>query len=117
MRKITLQKEKGNTFFVEYKINGGIVTYGGNTQEIKKVLDEDIGKNKYILTYGRWTRLYWRFSLDNFFFNFSIHNNKRINMKKLYKKLKEKGIVNNKIKLGELNSLLKKVGVEKERKL
>ena len=53
MKKITLQKEKGNTFFVEYKINGGIVTYGGNTQEIKKVLDEDIGKNKYILIYGK----------------------------------------------------------------
>ena len=31
----------------------GIVTYNGNTQEIKKVLDEDIGKNKYILKYGR----------------------------------------------------------------
>ena len=37
MKKITLQKEKGNTFFVEYKMNGGIVTYGGNTQEIKKM--------------------------------------------------------------------------------
>lgn len=53
MRKITLQKEKENTFFVEYKMNKGIVTYNGNTQEIKKVLDEDIGKNKYILKYGR----------------------------------------------------------------
>ena len=31
-------------------------------------------------------------------------------MKKLYKKLKEKGIVNDRIKLGELNSLLKQVG-------
>ena len=51
MRKITLQREKRNQFFVEYKLNGGIVTYNGNTSEIKKVLDEDIGKNKYILKY------------------------------------------------------------------
>jgi|TARA_B110000503_G_scaffold137456_1_gene221688 hypothetical protein len=51
MRKITLQRERENTFFVEYKLNGGIVTYNGNTSEIKKVLDEDIGKNKYILKY------------------------------------------------------------------
>ena len=51
MRKITLQRERENTFFVEYKLNGGIVTYKGNTQQIKKVLDEDIGKNKYILKY------------------------------------------------------------------
>jgi len=51
MRKITLQRERENTFFVEYKLNGGIVTYNGNTQQIKKVLDEDIGKNKYILKY------------------------------------------------------------------
>ena len=51
MRKITLQRERENTFFVEYKLNGGIVTYNGNTSEIKKILDEDIGKNKYILKY------------------------------------------------------------------
>ena len=51
MRKITLQRERENTFFVEYKLNGGIVTYNGNTQQIKKVLDEDIGKNKYMLKY------------------------------------------------------------------
>jgi hypothetical protein len=55
VRKITLQrereKERENTFFVEYKLNGGIVTYNGNTQQIKKILDEDIGKNKYILKY------------------------------------------------------------------
>ena len=37
MRKITLQRERENTFFVEYKLNGGIVTYNGNTQQIKKV--------------------------------------------------------------------------------
>ena len=51
VRKITLQRERENTFFVEDKLNGGIVTYNGNTQQIKKVLDEDIGKNKYILKY------------------------------------------------------------------
>ena len=51
MRKITLQRERENTFFVEYKLKGGIVTYNGNISEIKKVLDEDIGKNKYILKY------------------------------------------------------------------
>jgi hypothetical protein len=38
-------------------------------------------------------------------------------MKKLYKKLKEKGIVNNKIKLGELNSLLKQVGGDHYKKM
>ena len=31
-------------------------------------------------------------------------------MKKLYKKLRKKGVVNNKVKLGELSSLLKQVG-------
>ena len=51
MRKITLQRERENTFFVEYNLNGGIVTYNENTSEIKKILDEDIGKNKYILKY------------------------------------------------------------------
>ena len=38
-------------------------------------------------------------------------------MKKLYKKLKEKGIVNNKIKLGELNSLLKQDGGDHYKKM
>jgi hypothetical protein len=37
--------------------------------------------------------------------------------KELYKKLKEKGIVNNKIKLGELNSLLKQVGGDHYKKM
>ena len=31
-------------------------------------------------------------------------------MKKLYKKLKEKGVVNSKVKLGDLKSLLTQVG-------
>jgi hypothetical protein len=35
----------------------------------------------------------------------------------MYKKLKEKGIVNNKIKLGELNSLLKQVGGDHYKKM
>ena len=56
MRKITLQRERENTFFVEYKLKGGIVTYNGNISEIKKVLDEDIGKNKYILKYIVYTK-------------------------------------------------------------
>ena len=38
-------------------------------------------------------------------------------MKKLYKKLKEKGIVNNKIKLGEPDALLKQVGGDHYKKM
>ena len=38
-------------------------------------------------------------------------------MKKLYKKLKEKGIVNNKVKLGELSSLLTQVGGDHYKKM
>mgnify|MGYP003635027783 FL=1 len=38
-------------------------------------------------------------------------------MKKLYKKLKEKGVVNNKIKLGDLKSLLTQVGGDHYKKM
>ena len=38
-------------------------------------------------------------------------------MRKLYKKLKEKGVVNNKVKLGELSSLLKQVGGDHYKKM
>ena len=38
-------------------------------------------------------------------------------MKKLYKKLKEKGVVNNKVKLGELSSLLTQVGGDHYKKM
>ena len=38
-------------------------------------------------------------------------------MKKLYKKLKEKGIVNNKVKLGDLKSLLTQVGGDHYKKM
>ena len=38
-------------------------------------------------------------------------------MKKLYKKLKEKGIVNSKVKLGELKSLLTQVGGDHYKKM
>ena len=38
-------------------------------------------------------------------------------MTKLYKKLKEKGIVNNKVKLGELSSLLTQVGGDHYKKM
>ena len=38
-------------------------------------------------------------------------------MKKLYKKLKEKGIVNNKVKLGDLSSLLTQVGGDHYKKM
>ena len=38
-------------------------------------------------------------------------------MRKLYKKLKEKGIVNNKVKLGELSSLLTQVGGDHYKKM
>ena len=38
-------------------------------------------------------------------------------MKKLYKKLKEKGVVNNKVKLGDLKSLLTQVGGDHYKKM
>jgi len=38
-------------------------------------------------------------------------------MKKLYKKLKQKGVVNNKVKLGELSSLLTQVGGDHYKKM
>ena len=38
-------------------------------------------------------------------------------MKKLYKKLKEKGIVNSKVKLGDLKSLLTQVGGDHYKKM
>ena len=38
-------------------------------------------------------------------------------MRKLYKKLKEKGIVNNKVKLGDLKSLLTQVGGDHYKKM
>jgi hypothetical protein len=38
-------------------------------------------------------------------------------MTKLYKKLKEKGIVNNKVKLGDLKSLLTQVGGDHYKKM
>ena len=38
-------------------------------------------------------------------------------MKKLYKKLRKKGVVNNKVKLGELSSLLKQVGGDHYKKM
>ena len=38
-------------------------------------------------------------------------------MRKLYKKLKEKGVVNNKVKLGELSSLLTQVGGDHYKKM
>ena len=38
-------------------------------------------------------------------------------MKKMYKKLKEKGIVNSKVKLGELKSLLTQVGGDHYKKM
>jgi len=38
-------------------------------------------------------------------------------MKKLYKKLKEKGVVNSKVKLGDLKSLLTQVGGDHYKKM
>jgi len=38
-------------------------------------------------------------------------------MRKLYKKLKEKGVVNNKVKLGDLKSLLTQVGGDHYKKM
>ena len=38
-------------------------------------------------------------------------------MRKLYKKLKEKGVVNNKVKLGNLKSLLTQVGGDHYKKM
>jgi hypothetical protein len=38
-------------------------------------------------------------------------------MKKLYKKLKEKGVVNNKVKLGDLKSLLTQIGGDHYKKM
>ena len=38
-------------------------------------------------------------------------------MKKLYKKLKKKGVVNNKVKLGDLKSLLTQIGGDHYKKM
>ena len=53
-QKIKLQPEDIRvwglqSFFVEYKFNGGIATAGGTVRQIKEVLDKDIGKGKFRL--------------------------------------------------------------------
>ena len=55
-QKIKLQPEDirfggPGQFFVEYKLNGGIATYGGTFKEIKEDLNYYLGKGKYILIY------------------------------------------------------------------
>ena len=36
-------------FFVEYKLNGGIATFGGTIMEIKKDLNHYLGEGKFSL--------------------------------------------------------------------
>ena len=53
-QKIKLEPENIGTFrpgsfFVVYKLNGGIATYGGTIREIKEDLNYHLGKGKYIL--------------------------------------------------------------------
>ena len=53
-QKIKLQPENIEfggpaEFFVEYKLNGGIATFGGTIMEIKEDLDRNIGKGKFSL--------------------------------------------------------------------
>ena len=40
-------------FFVEYKLNGGIGTFGGTIMEIKKDLNYYLGEGKYSLQHKK----------------------------------------------------------------
>ena len=40
-------------FFVEYKLNGGIATFGGTIMEIKKDLNYYLGEGKYSLQHEK----------------------------------------------------------------
>ena len=40
-------------FFVEYKLNGGIGTFGGTIMEIKKDLNHYLGEGKYSLQHEK----------------------------------------------------------------
>ena len=57
-QKIKLQPEDPKiwgplSFFVEYQLNGGIVTYGGTVREIKEKLDYSLGKGNFSLQHEK----------------------------------------------------------------
>jgi len=57
-QKIKLQPEDikfggPGQFFVEYKLNGGIATYGGTIGEIEEDLDYYLGEGKYSLQHEK----------------------------------------------------------------